>query len=205
MLGGKMTRGSDAGMRKIAILITSLVLALCGPVVAYAANDPDVTRATVVVSASDACTVRLTGVSENTGGVVVESDVSGKGTMELDFDEPGHYEYELRQIASGGHAVYDETVYQVFVDVGYDNGRFVSVVTGGIKGTEDKPESFSFSKPKKETDKPKPSTPTKTSSVSQNVQTGDEPDISFKAGIAFLCLSGLFLFFWVMTKHRDSE
>lgn len=204
MLGGKMTRGSDAEMRKIAILITSLVLALCGPVVAYAANDPDVTRATVVVSASDACTVRLTGVSENTGGVVVESDVSGKGTMELDFDEPGHYEYELRQIASGGHAVYDETVYQVFVDVGYDNGRFVSVVTGGIKGTEDKPESFSFSKPK-EPDKPKPSTPTKTSSVSQNVQTGDEPDISLKAGIAFLCLSGLFLFFWVMTKHRDSE
>ena len=49
-----------------------------------------------------------------------------------------------------GMEVYDSTEYNVWVTAYYDGDSMLATVTGGIKGTDDKPDAFKFEPPVKE-------------------------------------------------------
>ena len=128
----------------VAIAIAFTGLASLTPLVARA----DAADASIEVLASDPCTVELSGVSDNvTGYRQLASVTDGRHAFPVSADEPGEYRYELRQVETDGFPVYDETVYVVYVSAYYDQGVMQVIVTGGISGSEDKPEGFVFTKP----------------------------------------------------------
>ena len=76
--------------------------------------------------------------------------MNGKAAFTITLDEPGTYEYVLRQVPLNGMEVYDSTEYNVWVTAYYDGDSMLATVTGGIKGTDDKPDAFKFEPPVKE-------------------------------------------------------
>lgn len=109
------------------------------------------------VTATDPCCVELRGILGDDGDEPQCVTLNGKGTIPVVVDEPGEYGYELRQVEADGFPVYDQTVYHVFLTAYYEGDEFLAVVTGGIDGTDDKPEAFAFSKPAT-ADSPEPAT-----------------------------------------------
>jgi hypothetical protein len=124
------------------MLTVCICLLFATAITAYASDE---TMADIRISCSAPCIVELKGISENTEGYAETNTCDKDSTaFSVTLTEPGQYEYELKQVASGRFEIYDKTVYQVFVNVVYENDQMVSIVTGGIKGTEDKPEEFKF-------------------------------------------------------------
>lgn len=126
-------------------LILFIICLLLGITVKVSASDT--VDARIEVSATDACSVCLEGVSENTEGYREIKMVTGQAAYVISYTEPGEYVYELKQVKDSAGEIYDDTVYQVFVTVVYDKGVMTAVVTGAVKGTDDKPERFEFQKP----------------------------------------------------------
>ena len=151
------------------------------------------------------------GVSDNAKGYDEQEKVDGKGRFSVVLDEPGTYEYEMKQIASQGLSVYDNTVYQVWVTAYYDGATMQSVVTGGIKGTNDKPDAFKFAKPddtgnsnqndNQSTNDNKPSN--KETSNSSMAKTGDPFNILFWGGLSLGAL--LFSILGAVMRRRTNE
>lgn len=144
-------------IRKIRTLAACIYLVFTMSISAFA----DETAAEIKVTCSDPCMVGLTGVSENTEGFTEVRACSDNAVFSVALTEPGQYEYELKQVAAGQYDIYDDTVYQVFINMLYEDNRMVSVVTGGLKGTEEKSEEFRFEglqeiPPKKEDPGPEP-------------------------------------------------
>ena len=159
----------------------------------------DTAEGTVEVSATDPCIVRLSGMSENTNGYDEQKKVEGKATFSIAVDEPGEYEYELKQVASQGLETYDTTTYCVWVTAHYEGETMQATVTGGVKGTNDKPDSFEFKKPKKEQPKEEPKEEPKkeeTGVLGAIIPSmGDDIRpwvIALVAGVALLALTGTF-------------
>lgn len=200
---------SNNVIRKFGALAACICLAFAMSISAFA----DVTTTEIKVTCSEPCMVGLTGVSENTEGFSENRECTDSVGFSLSLSEPGQYEYELKQASSGQYRIYDDTIYQVFVDVFYEDDKMVSVVTGGIKGTEEKPEEFRFEglptesgseKPEDEEPKPKPEEKTRKTKIKERpkglvevidnaipfglpVLTGDDTDIAI--WILLICVS----------------
>jgi hypothetical protein len=108
--------------------------------------------------------------------------------------------------------VYDKTVYQVWVNAYYDGDTLTSVVTGGIKGTNDKPDTFKFSNPEdtensnanhnaSNTNDNKPANVE--TSRSSMVKTGDMFNIFFWGGLSLGAL--LFAILGAVMRRRNQE
>ena len=110
----------------------------------------DTVDGVIEVMATDPCAVEIVGVSENTGGYETHGEVNGTATFTISLDEPGTYEYVLRQTAQNGMEIYDPTEYNVWVSAYYEGDSMQVMITGGIKGTDDKPDAFKFETPVKD-------------------------------------------------------
>lgn len=156
-------------MKKILSLLITALLILCSLTVPVFADGP--VEAVIPVIVTDECKVELRGISDNTNGYCETGSGSKNIEFRLSFDEPGEYRYELRQVKDGTADIYDETIYDIWVSVLYEDGVMRAGVTGGIHNTDDKPDEFKFGKessPEKEFEFEK--VPPKTVT---NVKTGD--------------------------------
>ena len=145
----------DNAFRRIMALAACICLVFAMPISAFA----DETTAEIKVTCSEPCMVGLTGISDNTKSYSEDRECIDSAGFSVALSEPGQYEFELKQVSAGRYEIYDDTVYQVFVNVLYEGDKMVSVVTGGIKGTEEKPKEFRFEglqeiPPKKEDPEP---------------------------------------------------
>ena len=127
-------------------IIAFAMLAMFATPSAYA----DTADGAIEVTATEPCAVEIVGVSENAGAYSTQGEVNGKAAFTITLDEPGTYEYVLRQVPLNGMEVYDSTEYNVWVTAYYDGDSMLATVTGGIKGTDDKPDAFKFEPPVKE-------------------------------------------------------
>ena len=196
--------------KTFSLFACALVLVLAVMFAATAAW-ADTTQGNIEVASTDPCVVSLIGVSDNAKGYDEQEKVDGKGRFSVVLDEPGTYEYEMKQIASQGLSVYDNTVYQVWVSAYYDGATMQSVVTGGIKGTNDKPDAFKFAKPDdtgnsnqndyQSTNDNKPSN--KETSNSSMAKTGDPFNILFWGGLSLGAL--LFSILGAVMRRRTKN
>lgn len=187
-------RGLTRTISAIAGFLMMTLATMVAPSLALA----DSAAGTIEVTASDPCVVSLVGTSDNTVGYDEQLRVDDKATFSVTADEPGDYEYEMKQVSAQGLEVYDETTYHIWVTAYYENdsaGGMQISVTGGIVGTDDKPESFKFEKPKPE---PKAEEPQKQEpqTLGNIIQMGDETVLVMlsiiMASITLLVLTGTF-------------
>lgn len=181
---------------------------LVGSAVTVYADDTAV--AEIIVTANSACTVQLDGISENTQGYSDKKELTDKVSFSITYDEPGSYEYELKQVKSDTSEIYDSGVYQVFVNVIYESDVMKTVVTGGIKGTEEKPEQFKFEKvepaPEESDQSTEPATGIpETSDEREPIQTGDETNLYFWINMLLISGGVLLLLFAVTSMEKKRE
>lgn len=181
---------------------SSFILSICLLLgMSFTAFAADTATVQIGVSATDACFVTLKGISENTENYQESKKVVGEADFSISHSEPGQYEYELKQVKAEGLEIYDETVYQVFVNVIYEDNKITSVVTGALKGTEVKPERFEF---QRTVDSPPPEPPT-TPTPDPGPKTGDQSNYAMWLKFFVLGAAGVLLVVLVTVFQKKRE
>lgn len=99
-----------------------------------------------------------------------ELTITGSGAFVIRFTQPGDYYYLCYQTAKDGDdIVYDDTVYEVEVQVTEEDGALTALVMPYARGADVKPGKLSFAN---STVPPKTSTNAPTTSATQENRTG---------------------------------
>lgn len=118
--------------------------------------------------------------------------INGTGSFNLSYNEPGIYEYTIKQIPGTDPAIeYDTTIYNVYVSILYnDANKLTATITANPKDTTEKPDVIKFVNTPKESETEQPTQPTVKPSDSSvdvdEVKTGDDTNI-----IPYILLGGL--------------